>query len=442
MKKILVLGSLNMDIVTSVEKTPLIGQTVFGTGLDREISGHFADTIDLINNKDFSRNIPIISVDTPSGLDSNSGKILGKCVKATMTATYGCAKSGQVMQGSSAYTGNLTIIDIGIPPEVVQKANIATSMLTCENASHWLQGLVRKNNSHKGTYGHLLILAGSTGKTGAAILAAKGALRSGCGLVSLCVPYNLNTIFETVLTEAMTVPLPTSASLLNASDLPTIMQQTEGKSAVVLGPGIGNDLRTVELVLYLYHHVKQPMIIDADALTILAQNNTMLKSPAGPRILTPHPGEMSRLINMDIKEILDNRLAAARLCYSRYNTDEQELIIILKGAGTLVIINNTQVMINTSGNPGMATGGMGDVLAGIIGSLICQGLPADLASGAAVYLHGMAGDHLYKKYGQGFNATELADSLPKIIKKLQDKRSGSPFFTARHKNTGKEKKRT
>ena len=391
---------------------------LFGTGLERDISGHYADTIDLINNKNFSRNIPVIAVDTPSGLDSNSGKILGKCITASLTATYGCAKPGQIMQGSSALTGDLHIIDIGIPPEVISKAKIATSMLTTQVASQWLTGLVRKNDSHKGTYGHLLILAGSAGKTGAAILAAKGALRSGCGLVSLCVPYDLNVIFETTLTEAMTIPLPTSSSLLNVSDLSTIVKHCDDKSAVVLGPGIGTDRRTSDLVLYLYHNLKNLVVVDADALNILSKNQDLLKTPAGPRIFTPHPGELSRLINVSTDEILENRLATARLCQSMYGSKNQELVVILKGAGTVIVTGDDQIMINTSGNPGMATGGMGDVLSGIIGAMVCQGLNPAEASGAAVYLHGMAGDVLYDEMGHGFNATELADKMPKTIRRL------------------------
>ncbi|THB77063.1 MAG: NAD(P)H-hydrate dehydratase [Desulfobulbaceae bacterium] len=391
---------------------------LFGTGLEREISDHFGDTIDLINDPNFSRNIPVVSVDTPSGLDSNSGEILGKCVRANLTATFGCAKPGQIMQNSKSLTGKLKIIDIGIPPEVIAKANIETSMITADSTSLWIEGLKRRNDSHKGTYGHLLILAGSAGKTGAAILAAKGALRSGCGLVSLCVPYDLNTVYETCLPEAMTVPLPTSSSLLNVSDLSTILNHAEDKTAVVLGPGLGNDARTAELVLYLYHKLKQPMIVDADALNILARHKNQLKSPGGTRILTPHPGEMSRLIDISVDEILANRLNAAKTCYDKYKHDGKELIVVLKGAGTLVITDRKEVMINTSGNPGMATGGMGDVLTGVIGALICQGMTPETASGSGVYLHGKAGDLLYDQSGHGYSASELSDELPGVIKEI------------------------
>ena len=380
--------------------------------------GHFADTIDLINKSRLEWNLPVIAVDTPSGLDSNNGKVLGSCIKATHTATFGCAKPGQIMQGSAEYTGQLHIIDIGIPPEVIDQANIPTSMITSEIASQWLQPLIRTNDSHKGTYGHLLVLAGSAGKTGAAILSARGALRSGCGLVSLCVPYDLNSIYETALVEAMTIPLPTSSSLLNVSDLSTILKHVDDKAAVVLGPGLGSDSRTADLVLYLYHNLKKPLILDADALNIIARNKDRMKSPSGPRIFTPHPGEMGRLINQETDEVLANRLEAARLCYNLFKSPGHECCVVLKGAGTLIITDNNQVLINTSGNPGMATGGMGDVLSGIIGSFICQGLNCSVACGAGVFLHGMAGDSIYEDFGQGYTATELADNLPLSLKSL------------------------
>lgn len=398
-----------------------IVDSIFGTGLVRDIEGHFADAIELINNSDFSKNIPVIAVDTPSGLDSNTGKILGTCVRAAMTATFGCAKPGQVMQGSSTLTGKLHVIDIGIPPEIIDQANITKAMIAEQTAAQWAAPLVRKNDSHKGTYGHLLILAGSAGKTGAAILSAKGALKSGCGLVSLCVPYDLNTIYETSLVEAMTIPLPTSSSLLNFSDIPIILKHVEDKQAVVLGPGLGLDARTADLVLHLYHNLKQPIILDADALNIIARFKDRLKKPGGMRIFTPHPGEMARLVNKSTREVLENRLNITTLCHDTFKNDGTELIVILKGAGTLIVTDNKHVMINTSGNPGMATGGMGDVLSGIIGSLICQGLSPERASGVGVFLHGFAGDTLYDRKGQGFTAGELADILPESLKILQQR---------------------
>ncbi|MBT8333448.1 MAG: NAD(P)H-hydrate dehydratase [Deltaproteobacteria bacterium] len=393
---------------------------IFGTGLSKQIRGYFADTIDLLNELAASKHLPVIAVDIPSGLNADNGNTLGRCVKATMTATFACAKPGHVMHGGTDHIGDLHIIDIGIPPEVISKANISTSMITAEIASGWAVQLTRKRLSHKGNLGHLLILAGSAGKTGAAILACKGALRSGCGLVSLCVPHDLNNVFETCLIEAMTLSLPSSSSRLNVSDLSTIIRHAENKSAVVLGPGLGEDSSTAELVLYLFQNLEQPMVIDADALNIVAGYQDQITKCAGPRIFTPHPGEMARLIGQTTDQVQENRINAAKMCYEKYKNGRKDLIVILKGAGTVIVMPNQEIMINSSGNPGMATGGMGDVLSGMIGSFICQGMPPVIASGTAVYLHGMAGDRLYDQMGQGYTASELADNLPANLKRLQE----------------------
>ena len=393
---------------------------IFGTGLSKQIRGQFADTIDLLNDMSSTKQIPVVAVDIPSGLNADNGTILGRCVKATMTATFGCAKPGHVMRGNSDYTGDLHIIDIGIPPEIVSNAPIKTSMITAETTAGWAKQLTRHSQTHKGTFGHLLILAGSIGKTGAAVLASKGALYSGCGLVSLCVPHDLNDIFETCLIEAMTEPLPSSSTLLDVSDLPTILKNAENKNAIVLGPGIGEDSRTAELVLYLFQNLEQPVVVDADALNIIARHQDHIKKIGGPRILTPHPGEMARLIGQTTAEVQENRIHAAKMCYEKYKKGEKDLIIILKGAGTLLVTTNKEIMINTSGNPGMAAGGMGDVLSGIIGALLCQGMSPGIASGTAVYLHGMAGDQLYSRKGQGYTASELAENLPINLKRLQE----------------------
>jgi hydroxyethylthiazole kinase-like uncharacterized protein yjeF len=390
---------------------------LFGTGLHREISGHFADVIDLINRPEFAQRVPVVAVDIPSGLDSDSGKILGRCIEADYTATYGCPKPGHFLHASSDMTGKLRIIDIGIPPEVIFRAGIATELLTAEACGQWSGPLVRDKASHKGSHGHLLLLAGSPGKTGAALLAARGALRAGCGLVSLCVPHTLNAIFESALLEAMTIPLRNSPAFIGIADRDHILQSIADKKAVVIGPGLGINPQTAELVLFLYHQVRQPLILDADALNILALHIPQLGTPAGLRIFTPHPGELSRLVNAPVQEIQDNRLEAARKACSLFKGNDQQIVVVLKGAGTIIAADNGAAMINTTGNPGMATGGMGDVLSGVIGALICQDMPPLQAAAAAVFLHGAAGDALYEKTGVGYTASELADVLPLILTK-------------------------
>jgi NAD(P)H-hydrate epimerase len=394
----------------------VIIDAIFGIGLCREVVDHFADVINLINTSRFGHNAPVVSVDTPSGMDTDTGKVLGTCIRANYTATYCCAKPGHFIHGSSSLTGKLEIIDIGIPPEAVNLANIRTELATADTFTTLSQPLMRDTASHKGSHGHLLILAGSAGKTGAAVLTAKGALRSGAGLVSLCVPHDLNSVFETTLIEAMTVPLPNSSQSLSVADWDIISENIAAKKAVVLGPGIGRDAVTAELMLKMYLTVKCPLILDADALALLAGYRDKMRSPAGPRIFTPHPGELATLLDKSIENIQDNRLEAALLGCDLFKSDLHDIVLILKGAGTIIAASNGAATINTTGNPGMATGGMGDVLSGVIGALVCQGLgPLDAAI-AGVYLHGAAADRLYQKCGSGFFASEVADMIPYVVK--------------------------
>lgn len=391
---------------------------IFGIGLTREVSDHFASIISVVNTRDFAHGVPVVAVDCPSGMDADNGKIMGTCIKANYTATYGYAKPGHFIHDSRELTGNLEVIDIGIPPEALERIPISNELLDRQIIRTIQPALSRKNSSHKGDHGHLLILAGSAGKTGAAILSARGALRSGCGLVSLCVPHTLNTIMETSLIEAMTIPLEHSSHCLSALDAGAIREYCEGKKAVVIGPGIGTAPETAELVLQLYRHLTIPLIVDADALNILAADGKSIKEAAGLRIFTPHPGELSRLIGWSTQQIQGNRLEAARHACRTFNNEQSHNITVLKGAGTIITSPGCLTLINTSGNPGMATGGMGDVLSGVIGALICQGIAPQDAASAAVYLHGAAADFLYEKNGAGYTASEVADAIPMTLKSL------------------------
>ncbi len=395
----------------------VVVDAIFGIGLDRQVREHFADTINLINKSGFAHKIPRVSVDTPSGIDSDTGKVLGTCIRANYTATYCCAKPGHFIHGSSEWTGKLTIIDIGIPPEAIERAGIVTELVTIDTFRQISKPLQRQKASHKGTQGHLLVLGGSPGKTGAAILATKGALRTGVGLVSLCVPNSLNLIYETSLIEAMTILLTDSSGILSITDWEIITKAIEGKQGVVIGPGIGQARKTAELVKRVYLEVKCPVILDADALNILAQHRDDLHTPAGPRIFTPHPGELARLLQKDVADIQDNRIDAAMLGSSLFRNDDYETVLVLKGAGTIIANGDGTTFINTTGNPGMATGGMGDVLGGMIAALVCQGLSPMHAAVAGTFLHGSAADMLYDNRGVGFLASEVADMIPAALTK-------------------------
>lgn len=390
----------------------VIVDAIFGIGLDRQVREHYADTINLINKPGFANKIPRVSVDTPSGIDSDTGKVLGTCIRANYTATYCCAKPGHFIHGSSEWTGKLTIIDIGIPPEAIDRAGITTELATLATYRQISKPLQRQKASHKGTHGHLLILAGSPGKTGAALLAARGALRTGAGLVSLCVPHALNAIYETSLIEAMSIPLPGDPDAICIDDWEIIAEAVADKQGLVIGPGIGRDQRTAELVLRIYREVKCPVVFDADALNILAESSEDLHIPGGPRIFTPHPGELGRLLRKEVADIQDNRIDAAMLGSGLFRNDVHETVLVLKGAGTIIAGGDGTTFINTTGNPGMATGGMGDVLAGMIGALVCQGLSPMNAAVGGVFLHGSAADVLYDERGVGFLASEVADMIP------------------------------
>jgi len=388
----------------------LVVDAIFGTGLKRAVTGHFSGAIDVINQSP----VPVVSVDIPSGLDSDTGQPLGNCINADLTITYGLAKPGHFIGQGPRKTGELGIVDIGIPPEAVTAADIRLEVLENQLVSTLVP--YRPVDSHKGTFGHLALLAGSSGKTGAAMLCARGALRSGAGLVTLCIPDALNHIIETAMAEVMTVPLPASGkNHVTATDYKDISKALRDKEALVIGPGLGQETSTGKLVAKIYQKIELPVVVDADALTLLAQTPSIFKEHPGARILTPHPGEMASLTGRTVDEIQNNRLETARE-FAAAN----DITLVLKGAGTIIAAPDGRIAINTTGNPLLAAGGSGDVLAGMLGSMLAQGLPPWEASCLAVYLHGMAADHLGETENvlAGLLASELADVLPAVFAEL------------------------
>lgn len=385
---------------------------IFGTGLKREVGGRFAAIIRLLNELP----VPVIAVDIPSGLDADCGRPLGTCIQADLTVTFALAKPGLVTDQGRQLAGRLEVVDIGIPPAAVRKMEISTELLTPDLVRPWLPP--RPPAAHKGTFGHLLAVAGAEGKTGAAILCGHGALRAGTGLVTLCVPEKVNPVFETVLTEAMTIPLPAGGRGRHSiEDYDAIAEAAQGKQALVVGPGLGTATETAALVQRLYGECRLPMVVDADGLNILAADRQAIGNPGGPRILTPHPGEMSRLSGLTTKEIQTDRLAVAADFARKHG-----VFLVLKGADTVIAAPNGRLAVNATGNAGMATGGMGDVLTGIIGGLLAQRLELWPAACLGVYAHGAAGDRLAAAAAPfGFLAGELARELPAALAHLGDK---------------------
>jgi NAD(P)H-hydrate epimerase len=380
---------------------------LFGTGLTRPLEGRFAAVVRFMNELSQKHCWPVVAVDIPSGLCGQTGLPLGCAVQASLTVTYGLPKPGHYLHGGTA-VGRLFVADISIPAQAIAAAQLPGELLDRQSVTALLRP--RPKAGHKGTFGHLLILAGSEGKTGAALLAAKAALRSGCGLVTLAVPHSLNPIFATALPEAMTMPLPHSDKYLSSADYKLIRILMADKDAAIIGPGLGTAPETGTLVRRLHQELPAPLLVDADALNLLAVEPSCIRETAAPRILTPHPGEMARLTGMSTAVIQADRLKAADWLLAE--AGKHEIVTVLKGAGTVVCSNKGGWAINSSGNSGMAVGGMGDVLSGLIGGLLAQGYSPWEATAAGVFLHGLAADILAVERQQGYTASEVAAALP------------------------------
>jgi NAD(P)H-hydrate epimerase len=379
---------------------------ILGTGLNSEVKGFFKDAIELINSSPKS----VFSVDIPSGLHSDTGQPLGVAVKADATATFAFAKAGNILYPGNIYTGDLDVIDIGIPKFIAQEKGINLFLIEKKNIAACF--CPRKFQSHKGSYGHLLVIAGSTGKTGAASLCANSAMRCGTGLVTLGIAKSLNKNIESQVIEPMTHPLPEKTrGFLSDNCLDDILNLLKGKQALALGPGLGTRKPTEKLVHRLIETSNVPLIIDADAINCIAQNTEVLKKKKAPIILTPHPGEMARLCHLTPKDIQANRLKIA----SKF-AKTHDIILVLKGAQTIISLPDGRSFICPAGNPGMASGGMGDVLTGMIAGLCAQGFSPENASLAGVFIHGMCADRLARDMGAfGFVASDMVKIIPKTI---------------------------
>ncbi len=389
----------------------LLIDALLGTGLSSVVSGSYREAIELIN----SVGKPVLAVDIPSGLHADTGVILGRAVKATLTITCGLPKLGLYLDAGIDQAGAIRIADIGIPQAYVDAVESRTLLLTNENA--FLALPERPPSAHKGIFGHAGIIAGSVGKTGAAALAAQAALRVGAGLVTVATPSSVNDVLEAKLLEAMTMPLPeTKARTLARSGHDRVLAFIQSRTAVAIGPGLSTHHETVELVQSLMKHLDRPSVLDADALNALAGRASLLTECTTPPILTPHPGEMARLeVDATAQSVNADRIGTAR----RF-AQERGVFLVLKGARTLIARPDGLIAICPTGNPGMATAGTGDVLTGMIVGLLAQRVPAWEAACAATYFHGSAGDLASQYRGQlGMLAGDLIAQIPYALKRTK-----------------------
>lgn len=389
----------------------LIVDAIFGTGLLRAADGLCAQAISDIN----SSSSIVLAVDIPSGLSSDSYEIVGPAVRADLTVTLGAPKIAHVFPPAEEWVGELIVADISIPRHLFSDAKLKLELI--EKAAVLPAFKRRTRDTHKGNYGHLFIISGSLGKTGAAVMAAKAALKTGAGLVTVGTPESCLPIVARSMVELMTEPLAeTKNKTISADALARTLSISRGKDVLLVGPGISTNDSTAEFLWNLLPKVKQPVVVDADGLNILSLRPKILAKLPRPAILTPHPGEFARLVGTSISEVLKKKLELVPEF-----ADKWGVYLVLKGYRTLVAAPDGRVYINPTGNPGMATGGTGDVLSGMIASLLMQQKDPLQAALAAVYLHGLSGDLAAEKLGEKtLIAGDLIRFLPQAQKKLED----------------------
>ncbi len=376
----------------------LVVDALFGTGLDRPLGGVFLQAVARINQSA----APVVALDLPSGIDADTGAVLGAAVRAQLTVTFAAHKRGLHQHPGAALRGEVVCVGIGVPGP----AGAAAGLL--ENAD--LRVLVprRALDVHKGSAGHVLVIAGAPGRTGAALLCGLGALRTGAGLVTLCGRPGARAALDAKVVELMTdeLPGPASAAAARAQEL------ARGKDSVVVGPGLGTDPEGVQLSQQLAVELTLPAVLDADALTALGTDLGRLQAAAGPRVLTPHPGEAARMLGCTSAQVqADRYVAALRL------SQLSGAVVVLKGAGTIIAQPDGALRVCSRGTPAMAVAGTGDVLSGVIAALLPQ-LSAFDAASAGVYLHALAGE-LAARSDRGLLAHELADALPLAFERVR-----------------------
>lgn len=382
----------------------VIVDAILGTGLSTAVTGLYRDAIEAIN----AAVRPTVAVDLPSGLHADTGAVLGAVVQADLTVTFGLPKVGLYSGFGIDCAGTVRLVDIGIPAAFVEAIDRRLLLLTGAAAHAALPG--RRPSSHKGTYGHVGIIAGSVGKTGAAAMAALAALRVGTGLVTVAVPSSVNDVLEAKLLEAMTLPMPeTKARTFARSGLDRLLAFAGSRDAAAIGPGLTTHPETVDLVQEFVKRIDRPCVLDADALNALAGKASLLTECKRPPIITPHPGEMARLeADATTQSVNQDRIGTA----TRF-ARERGVFVILKGARTVIARPDGLAAVCPTGNPGMATAGTGDVLTGMVGGLLAQGLSQWDAACAATYFHGLAGDLAANRLGQtGMIARDLIRHIP------------------------------
>ncbi|MCK4303672.1 MAG: NAD(P)H-hydrate dehydratase [Candidatus Eisenbacteria sp.] len=395
------------ELRASSRQRPILVDALLGTGSRGAPRGVLGSCVELINQLRDKRDAEVVAVDLPTGINADTGAVAGKAVVAQLTVTMAYVKAGFLRYPARTHLGRVQVVDIGIPHSVEEDVGLPIALMTLEEATRLLPH--RAPDVHKGGVGKILIVGGSPGLTGAPAMAAMAALRAGAGLVTVALPRGLNPALEAKLTEVMTLPCPqTAAGSLASTAAKTILARAGSTDVWVLGPGLGREGAALELVRALLGRLRGAMVLDADALFALGVDKWWRPEGVPPAILTPHPGEMARLLGVDLSQMSDPPWDVAS-SYAR----QRRCVLVLKGAPTVVASPAGDVWINPSGNAGLATGGSGDALAGVIAALLGQGLEPVEAARLGVFLHGLAADCALPGAGlAGLLPTDLIASLP------------------------------
>ena len=381
----------------AMERASVLVDALLGTGLNSEVRGRYRDIIEQANTSGAFK----VAVDIPSGIRADDGALLGVAFEADVTVTFGAPKRGLALRPGADAAGEIIVADIGIPPQVVDAVDPKAELIDWDELVDAVPR--RARDGHKGRYGHVLVIAGGPGKAGASLLAGQGALHTGAGLVTVAVPAAVQPSLEGRVPELMVTALPE-----DEADLVTLLQ---GKSAIAIGPGLGNSAESAALVRLVLSEATCPLVVDADGLNALAREPGAFAQAAQGCVLTPHPGEMARLLDGEVPEVQADRVGSALALAAR-----EQAVVVLKGAPSLVAEPGGRLAINTSGNPGMGSAGSGDVLTGMLAALVAQGLPLVEAARVAAFLHGVAGDEAAEVDGErGLTASALIASVGPVL---------------------------
>ena len=402
----------------ALRRAAFVVDAMLGTGSRGAPAGVTADAIQRVN----ASGRPVVALDIPSGLPADGDEPQGPAIRAALTTTFAAPKRGLVMGAGVELAGRVQVVPIGVPPAEVERG-ITTFVLERSDVAPHLPR--RRREAHKGSYGHLLVVAGSVGKTGAAALAARGALRAGVGLVTVATAASAQPTVAALSLEAMTLPLPETAVRTVAREArETLLAAAGARDAGAMGPGLGLDDDTQALVRDLARELTVPVALDADALTAVVGHLGVLRDARGPRCLTPHPGEMARLLGVSIAEVQRDRIALARDFARAWGVH-----LVLKGATSVIASPDGRVALNPTGNPGMASGGTGDVLTGVLGAFLARQLAPDVALQCAVYIHGSAGDVAAERVGEeSLIAGDVVDALPEAFRRLSGDQPCPPLL--------------